>query len=437
MIGLHREAGTDPAFASGPWASWPDLGSNLGYVIPLEEARARILATVEALPPADVPLGEALGLVTTTPLTAAEPVPPFANTAMDGYAVRAADTEGAKPGAPVRLVVVDELPAGRAPSVPVGPGQAIRIMTGAPVPEGADAIVMVEHTRGDGDGVLIERAAGPGDHVRPAGGDLAAGAVVVPPGTVLTPAHLGVVASLGYAAVPVVRRPRVAVLSTGDELVAPGEPLAPGRIRDSNRPMLLALVAQAGCVPVDLGIARDDEGMITERLERAVSTCDALVTSGGVSVGDYDMVKAVLDRMGELSWWQVAIKPAKPLAFGLVGGRPVFGLPGNPVSSHVSFELFARPALLQMMGHQRRFRPVAEAVAEDAMGRRPDGKLHFDRVRVRREDGRLVAGRTGVQASNVLSAMAAANALAMLPDGTGVAAGERVEVMLLDAPADH
>lgn len=414
-----------------------ELGLTSVGVIPLEEARARILGAVQVLPAVTVPLGEALGLATTVPLAATEPVPPFANTAMDGYAVRAGDTAGASAEAPVRLLVVDELPAGRAPSVPVGPGQAIRIMTGAPVPPGADAIVMVEDTRVEGDGVLVGRVARPGDHVRPAGGDLEAGSVVFPAGTVLGPAHLGVVASLGRATVAVVRRPRVAVMSTGDELVAPGDPLAPGRIRDTNRPMLLALVAQAGCEPVDLGIARDDEAVITERLERAVATCDALVTSGGVSVGDYDLVKAVLDRMGELDWYQVAIKPAKPLAFGLVGGKPAFGLPGNPVSSHVSFELFARPALLQMMGHEKRFRPVVEAVAEHAMPRRADGKLHFDRVRVRREGGRLMAGRTGVQASNVLSAMAAANALALLPDGEGITEGERVEVMLLDAPADH
>lgn len=226
-------------------------------------------------------------------------------------------------------------------------------------------------------------------------------------------------------------------MSTGDELAAPGEALAPGQIRDSNRPMLLALVTQVGCVPVDLGIARDDEAAITEALERAVATCDALVTSGGVSVGDYDFVKAAFDRMGQLSWYQVAIKPAKPLAFGLVGGKPAFGLPGNPVSSHVSFELFARPALLQMMGHPKRFRPVVGAVAEHAMGRHRDGKLHLDRVLVRREEGRLVAGRTGLQASNVLSAMAAANGLALLPDGGGVDEGEPVDVMLLDAPADH
>jgi molybdenum cofactor synthesis domain-containing protein len=406
-------------------------------VIPLVDAQTKILGSVAPLPTVTVPLADALGLATAEPVAATEPVPPFANTGMDGYAVRAADTAGASAEAPIRLIVVDELPAGRAPTVDVGPGQAIRIMTGAPVPGGADAIVMVEDTRVDGDGVLIGRPARPADHVRPAGGDLVPGAVVFPAGTVLHGAQLGVLASLGYAEVAVVRRPRVAVMSTGDELTPPGESLLPGRIRDSNRPMLLALVTEAGCEAVDLGIARDDEADITERLERAVATCDALVTSGGVSVGDYDLVKAVFDRMGDLSWAQVAIKPAKPLAFGLVGGKPAFGLPGNPVSSHVSFELFARPALLQMMGHGQRFRPVVEAEAAEDMPRRSDGKLHLDRALIYREGGRLLVSRRGVQASNVLSAMALANGLALIPDGAGVKAGDRVEVMLLDAPADH
>ncbi|HYT39833.1 MAG TPA: molybdopterin-binding protein, partial [Acidimicrobiia bacterium] len=195
-----------------------------------------------------------------------------------------------------------------------------------------------------------------------------------------------------------------------------------------------------GCEPVDLGIGVDDEGVITERLEKAAGTCDAVVTSGGVSMGDYDIVKKVLGRIAEMAWWQIAIRPAKPLAFGMIGGVPMFGLPGNPVSSHVSFELFARPALLQMMGHERRFRPVTPAVAEHDMRRRSDGKLHLDRVTLRRDGGRsgaLFAARTGVQASNVLSAMALSDGLALLPDGQGCGAGEQIDVMRLDLPADH
>ncbi len=410
-------------------------------MIPLEEAQKQILATVPRLSSTTVALSEALGLVTAEPLAATGPIPPFANTGVDGYAVRAADTAGAAPGSPIRLRVVGELPAGRAPTVPVGPGEAIRIMTGAPVPDGADAIVMVEDTAVEGDGrevVAISREAREGDHVRPAGGDLALGAAAIPAGAVLGPAHLGVVSSLGHAAVTVVRRPRVAVMSTGDELVPPGEPIAIGQIRDSNRPMLVAQVAQAGCEPVDFGIGVDEEAVISERLEKAAATCDAMVTSGGVSMGDYDIIKLVLSRIAEMEWWQVAIRPAKPLAFGMLQGVPIFGLPGNPVSSHISFELFARPALLQMMGHPRRFRPVTPAVAAHDMRRRADGKLHLDRVTLRHDEaGQLVAASAGGQASNVLSAMALADGLALLPDGEGVGTGEPVDVMRLDLPADH
>jgi molybdenum cofactor synthesis domain-containing protein len=408
-------------------------------VRPLDEVRQHILDSVPRLPAVSVPIADALGLVTTRPLAANEPVPPFTNTAMDGYAVRAADTAGATRERPLRLQVVDELPAGKAPTTPVGPGQAVRIMTGAPIPEGADAIVMVELTNRDGpDGALIYQQVSAGDHLRPAGGDLSAGTVVFPAGTVLGPAHLGVLASLNHPQVEVTRRARVAVMSTGDELIPPGDqPLAVGQIRDSNRPMLRALVAEAGCDVVDFGIAHDDEDYVVGRIEEALETCDALITSGGVSMGDYDPVKAALDRMGKLAWFQVAIKPAKPLAFGDFGGKFLFGLPGNPVSSHVSFELFARPALLHMMGHTRRFRPVVPAIAEHPMRRSADGKIHLDRVRVRREGATFFAARTGVQASNVLSAMALANGLTLSPDGQGVEAGETVDVMLLDPPADH
>lgn len=407
-------------------------------MIPLEEAQNLILATVPRLPTAAVPLSEALGLVAAEALAATEPIPPFANTGVDGFAVQAADTAGATAESPVRLRIVDELPAGKAPSVPVGPGEAIRIMTGAPVPEGADAVVMVEDTSADGDFVSIARPARSGDHVRAAGGDLEVGDIAIPAGTVLGPAGLGVLSSLNLSTAPVVRRARVAVLSTGDELVPPGEPLAIGQIRDSNRPMLMALVAQTGCEAVDFGIGVDDEAIIVERLEKAAATCDAVVTSGGVSMGDYDIIKMVLRRIAEMHWMQIAIRPAKPMAFGMLSGIPVFGLPGNPVSSHVSYELFARPALLQMMGHSKRFRPVTPAVAGHDMRRRSDGKLHLNRVTLRPDgSGRLVAADAGGQASNVLSAMAMSDGLALIPDGQGVAAGEAVDVMRLDLPADH
>jgi molybdopterin molybdotransferase len=416
-------------------------------MITLAEAQARISAALDLdgapRPQQVVPLADALGAVLAAPLTAGEAVPPFANTGMDGYAVRAADTAAASEAAPVRLQVVGELPAGAAPSRAVGAGEAIRIMTGAPMPDGADAVVMVERTRRDGDdGVLIEVAATGGEHVRPAGGDVQRGDVVFPTGTVLRPAHLGVFASLDVHEVAIVSPARVAVLSTGDELVASG-PLAPGKIRDANRPMLGALVREAGAVPVDCGIARDDEATIRERIAAAVDGNDVLLTSGAVSVGDYDFVKVAIEalaaeRGGEYHWQQVAIKPAKPLAFGVVRARdgrsvPIFGLPGNPVSSHVSFELFARPAIRALGGHRATAaRPVVTARAAEAFRRRPDGKVHLDRVRVTAAaDGTLECRRSGFQASNVLSGMANANALAVLDDGPGVDVGDLVRVMLL------
>ena len=400
-------------------------------LVSLEETRDAILGAVPRLPVEPCAIADAVGLVLAEDVITAEAVPPFANTAMDGYALRAADTDGASEDAPVRLRVVGELPAGHAPTAPVGPGEAIRIMTGAPMPDGADAVMMVERTARDGDdGVLVQAVAKTGDHIRLPGGDLVAGQVVFTAGTVLGPAHVGVLASVGAHVVPVYRRVRVGVLSTGDELVEQGA-LAPGQIRDSNRPMLLALAAAAGAEVIDLGLARDDEDLIVSVLEDAFTRCDAVLTSGGVSVGDYDFVKAALDRFGQLEWRQIAIKPAKPLAFGIVQGVPVFGLPGNPVSSLVSFELFARPALRSMMGYTECRRVEVVARAAHAFTRRPDGKVHLDRVRVRWEGGGYVVVSTGKQESNVLSATAAANGLALVPDGDGVVEGGSLTVILL------
>jgi molybdopterin molybdotransferase len=372
-----------------------------------------------------VALTDALGCVTAGMVVAGHDVPSFANSAMDGYAVRAEDTPGT-------LKVVGTAAAGAAPGVAVEPGQAVRIMTGAVVPAGADAIVMVERTTPAGAGRVTVEAASPGDHVRRPGEDLRAGQVLFEPGTELGPGHLGVLASVGATTVDVVPRARVGVLSTGDELTsAPGD-LRPGQIRDSNRPMLLALVAQAGWTPVDLGSAPDDEAAITAAVERGVADCDAILTSGGVSVGDFDYVKVVLDRLGDMHWWQVAVKPAKPLAFGTVGSTPVFGLPGNPVSAMVSFELFARPALRQMTGHRDLYRPELPAIADEPLRRHPDGKLHLVRVvATTDDDGRLHVRSSGGQGSHLLRAMALANALALLPDGDGVDAGATVKVVLL------
>lgn len=407
-------------------------------LVPLGSARSRVLAGCPPLRPTAVPLQDALGCVTSVPLVAEEAVPPFANTAMDGYAVRAADTADA----PVTLKVVGTLAAGAAPDIAVGPGEAVRIMTGAPVPPGADAVVMVERTStaDDGGTVVIEQAATVGDHVRPAGEDVAVGDEVFPAFTVLEAGHLGVLATLGFRRVPVFSRPRVGVLSTGDELVDDARDLKPGEIRDANRTTLLALLQQSRIDAVDLGIARDDPDELRAAFRRGVDECDAVITSGGVSVGGFDYVKVVLDelaasvaeRSGRMQWMQVAIKPAKPLAFGVIEGTPVFGLPGNPVSAMVSFELFARPALRQMAGHPVLDRPEVQAVADDGLPRRPDGKLHLVRVRAEiGDDGRYHVRSSGKQGSNLLRTMALANALALVPDGDGVPPGGTVRTMLL------
>lgn len=396
-------------------------------MIPLDEAAAHVLDRVPLLPSSEVDLAEAVGCVTTEAVTADDPIPSFDNTAMDGYALRSADVVDA----PVRLDVVATLAAGTGERPEIGPDQAARIMTGAPVPPGADAIVMVELTSVDGDGVLVQEAVPEGNHIRRVGEDVQVGDVVVDEGTVLTPALVGTLSSVGRQTVAVRRPPRVGVLSTGDELVTAPAPLAFGQIRDSNRPMLLAAVADSGFRPVNLGTVPDDEAVLSDAILRAAAECDAIVTSGGVSVGDFDLMKQVLDRLGDMRWMQIAIRPAKPFAFGLVEGTPVFGLPGNPVSSLVSFELLTRPALRKMMGHPQLQRTRLEAVADAELRRRPDGKTHFLRVVADYRDGAFHVAPVGGQGSHHLSAMGSANALAVLPDGDGVGPGEAVTIIPL------
>ncbi len=398
-------------------------------LIPLSEAREFVLSRCSVQQAAALPISQALSLVTAEQVAATEQVPAFDNTAMDGYAVRAADTSPA----PARLQVVGTLAAGETPRLPLRRGQAMRIMTGAPIPPGSDAVVMVERTReiDGGNQVELEVSVPAGNHLRRAGEDLQPGQVLFDAGCVLRPAHLGALAALGLPAVKVIPRARVGVMSTGDELVEGPGALAPGQVRDSNRYSLLGLVAEAGGEPVDLGLARDDAEDIRAMISGGVERCDAVVTSGGVSMGTYDLVKMVLDEMGEMAWMQVAIRPAKPLAFGLVGGVPVFGLPGNTVSCMVSFELFARPALQKMMGRSDLGRQRVRAVASEPLRRRADGKVHFARVIWRYREGRYEVRSAGGQGSHQLSAMAAANGLAVLPDGEGADAGEQVELILL------
>lgn len=396
-----------------------------------------MLARVAPLAPLRARTIGAVGCVLAEPVVSSEDVPPFANTAMDGYAVCAADTTGATDARPVELPVVAEVAAGHPAVRSLQPGEAMRIFTGAPMPDGADAVVMVEHTTrlDDGARVALRAEVSAGAAVRVAGDDLRAGDAVFSPGEVISPGHLGVLAGLGITEVMAHPRPRVGVLSTGDELVEAGRALAPGQIRDSNRITLLALLAQHGWQAVDLGLIRDDEAAITEAITQGAATCDAVLTSGGVSMGDIDLVRVVLDRIGEMRWMQIAIRPAKPFAFGVVGERstPVFGLPGNPVSSMVSFELLARPALRRLAGHIDLLRPEVPAVAAEPFSRRPDGKVHYVRVRAERDAGGVLQVRSaGGQGSHHLTAMARAHALLPLPDGDGVATGDPVRVLLLD-----
>ena len=418
-------------------------------VISIDEARRLVIDGCPVLASVDVHVDDATGCVLAAPALAEEDVPPFANSAVDGYAVRAADVANA----PVDLAVVAEVAAGAFTDREVGPGEAVRIMTGAPIPRGADAVVMVEDTTFDGDRnrldgsqrVRVHRAVTVGSAVRGAGDDVRAGTTVFEIGTTVTPAVAGVLASINCRRPVVHRRPRVAVLSTGDELIDDGSELEPGQIRESNRTMLLGLVAAAGCQPVDFGVVRDDEAALEQTLRLAAAECDAIVTSGGVSMGDYDVVKAVLSRIADMTWMQIAIKPAKPFAFGRLARRspsgpsgwiPVFGLPGNPVSSLVSFELLARPALRRMAGRRDQDRPRVRAVVDAGLRRNSDGKVHYQRVvAVFGADGRVHVSPVSAQGSHQLAATALANGLAEVPDGDGVPAGGEVDVLLIGDPA--
>jgi molybdopterin molybdotransferase len=398
-------------------------------VTPLDAAQQLVLEACPPLAPVEVALGQLDGLVLAADVVAAEQVPPFVNSAVDGYAVRADDVAEV----PAELTVVAEVAAGATTDKILRDGEAIRIMTGAPMPPGADAVVMVEDSERIGpDRVRLSRSVAAGAAVRRAGEDVQPGDLLFTAGTVVRPAVKAVLASVNVRSALAYRRVRVAVLSTGDELVDDGSPLRPGQIRESNRTMLAALLAEAGCEVVDFGIVRDDEAVLEQALRRASADCDAIVSSGGVSMGDYDVVKAVLGRIADMTWMQIAIKPAKPFAFGVLDGTPVFGLPGNPVSSLVSFEMLARPALRRMMGHRRLARQSLVAVADENFARSSDGKLHLVRVTLEfRNDGRAHVRSVRAQGSHQLAATALADAIAVVPDGEGVAAGDEVAIVML------
>jgi molybdenum cofactor synthesis domain-containing protein len=397
-------------------------------VIARVDAQNTVLDAVQRLDSVEVDHDDAYRCVLAADVVSPEDVPPFANSAVDGYAVTLADMASGE----AELIVAGTIAAGDAPTPSVTAGHAVRIMTGAPVPAGAEAIVMVEDSRRVGDDrVKLTAKVEQNQAIRPAGDDVRKGDVVFRAGDEVNAAVVGMLASMNVDTVTVTRRPTVAVLSTGDELVDDGSELGPGQIRESNKTMLVRLVAEAGCDVVDYGIVRDDEAELEEVLRHAAQHCDAIVTSGGVSMGDYDVVKAVLGRIADMNWMQIAIKPAKPFAFGKLNGTPIFGLPGNPVSSFVSFELFARPALRKMAGHTQPNRPAVNVTVGAAFNRKPDGKEHFARAVVTATNGTLTATPVSAQGSHQLAATALANALVIVPDGNSAMPGDTVQALLL------
>ena len=416
-------------------------GDKLYPILSVEDALEKILSVFHPLEEERVPVLAALGCALAADVYATGDIPPHANTAMDGYAVIAADTARAGPESPKTLTVIENLAAGYMAERTVTQGTAIRIMTGAPMPDGADAVIPFEETEQTGDQVKLFAEMAVSKNVRFAGEDVKAGTQVLAAGTRLRPQEIGMLAALGHAEVQVIRRPRVAILATGDELVDIDAPLTPGKIRNANGYSNAAQVIKCGGVPLMLGIAQDKVEDLTSRIRSGIAQgADLLLTSGGVSVGDFDVVKQVLTAEGAMTFWRVRMKPGKPLAFGRltaeVDGKlrtvPVLGMPGNPVSAMVSFELFVRPAILKMRGLKDLDRRLYDAILDDPVARKDD-RRHFSRVRIEERGGVLHASLTGEQGSGILNSMVQANGFAIIPeDWSSSPAGADVKVMFFD-----
>ncbi|HJS27262.1 MAG TPA: gephyrin-like molybdotransferase Glp [Actinomycetota bacterium] len=404
-----------------------DSGEGL---LSVEEARERVLARIKPLQPLELPLTEAYGCVLAAGVNAERDIPDFASSAMDGFAVRSSEVADATPAAPVQLRVVGKAVIGERPEGTVGGGEAFRIATGAPVPAGADTVVPVENTQAHGDTVRVLTGTPAGKHVRPSGEDVRAGEPLVQGGRRLQAPELALLATAGFSHPLVHPRPRVVVLSTGDELVPPTRSPEYGQVRDANAYTLFGALREAGAVPMLAGIVRDDVESFREAVLSHLQQADAFISSGGVSVGERDVVKAAFLRRGDVEFTRVAMQPGMPQGFGEIEGTPFFGLPGNPVSVFVSFEVFVRPALMKMMGRGQLFRPEVPArLEEDVTG--PAGKTQFARVRVRRAKDGWSATPTGGRGSNLIATVARANGLAIVPAGVETArAGSRVNVML-------
>jgi molybdopterin molybdotransferase len=405
-------------------------------MLPVELVRERILGRLRPIAPIELPLQESYGCVLARSVTAELDLPPFSSSAMDGFAVRAADVAWATIDEPVTLRVSGRVRIGRPPDATVGGGEAVQIATGAPVPAGSDCIVPIEHCLVEGQAVHVLRPFPQGANVRPAGEDVRAGQVLVPSGRRIGAPELGLLASSGHASILVHPRLRVVVFSTGDELVEPGRPAPFGMIRDANSFTLFGALREAGTSPYLAGIITDEPEALREEVLGQVTRADCFISSGGVSVGERDVVKKTFQKRGDVDFYRVAMQPGMPQAFGEIEGTPFFGLPGNPVSVFVSFEVFIRPALLKMMGRRDIFRPEISAVAENDISG-PRDRTVFARVRVSRERGEWRAAGTGPGRSNLLSTVARANGLAVIPVGMETArAGTRVRVMVFRALED-
>ncbi|HEX7248724.1 MAG TPA: gephyrin-like molybdotransferase Glp [Actinomycetota bacterium] len=405
-------------------------------LISVDEARARVLDAVAPLAPLHLALTESHGCVSAEDVVAAESLPAFASSAMDGFAVRSADVAEATPARPAELKIVGRALIGHRPEATVGGGEAMAIATGAPVPAGADTIVPIENAQVQGEIVRLLEAAPAGRHVRPVGEDVAEGTVLVERGKRLGGPELGLLANAGHPTPLVHPRPRVIVLSTGDELITPTETPEFGQIRDSNAYTLFGALREAGAIPVLAGIVRDDPESLKQTVLDYLIQADAFISSGGVSVGERDVVKGAFFRRGDIDFYKVAMQPGMPQGFGHIDGKPYFGLPGNPVSVFVSFELFVRPAMLKMMGRTQLDRPeVTARLAADVSG--PKGKMQYARVVVERGGEGWIATPTGGRGSNLISTVARANGLAMIPPGTETApAGSQVRVMVFRSGED-
>ncbi|MFQ5674140.1 MAG: gephyrin-like molybdotransferase Glp [Nitrospinales bacterium] len=400
-------------------------------MIEVQEALEIILSKIEFRGEEKVPIGQALGRVLCEDIVARRPNPPLDNSAMDGYALIAEDVRSATADRPVKLEVLENVQAGHTGHSQVRPGTAIRIMTGAPVPPGADAVIMQEDTEANGNYVLVKDKADVGENIRLAGEDVRQGEVVIKKGVTLQPAHIGMMAVVGRSHIYVAQQPSVAIISTGDEIKDLDETLTGPSIYNSNGYMLEAQVRSAGGIPVYLGIAPDREEVLVEKFNQALKN-DLVISSGGVSVGDYDLVKATLKKLGqEMLFWKVAMKPGKPLAFGKIGQTPIFGLPGNPVSSFVSFEQFVRPAIGKMLGGTDTANKTVEAKLTRTIRKKP-GRQHFLSSRIAWKDGAYSVNPSEEQGSGILKSMSNANALLVFPrDATELREGEIVTVQLL------